>query len=1341
MRPVKNSFITFHLLLACNLSLGLMLAVLMLLFTWPDLSSVCAQPLASKVGLRILRSDANGVEFEFTPQNWQETNVTFGDTTFVRFDFLESVSYAPPGYPDLPMKVIPIGIPPGAEVDLQIISTKHEEISGLLPIPVPTIQPTSDVPHELYRIDSLVYTQEEPVPSAFVELESPSWMGELQVVRVKIYPVQFFPAKKILRKYQYFRILVRFKVIPSQLRFRRLTPDVPVEVQSFYQDVVINGSVAKQWLQSPKAKFVKPWRFFKVGEYYKIPISEDGMYKISGRFLKNNGIDISQIDPQTLKIYNNGGYALPQELNAPRPDSLIENAILVFGMEDGRFDADDYLLFYGRSVNNWKYNLKSREFEHYINPYTTTNIYWLVFNDGRPGKRMSKVAVSSITGTPVERFRDHIFREDELYNFNHSGLIWLGSQFAFSSNPEDQEKTFPLPLVDGIQNTSVKVRLRFYGFTSGIHEFRIFLGDRTLPRVIFGGNGFYETTKYTTLLSQSDDYDLTIKYLSTQQNSIAYLDWLEVHYWRSFKLHRDALWFFAPNENDIFHYKISGVSNENFLLFDVTDFANVKLKTGAIFQNNQVSFSDTAWASQPRAYALLTPAAYKVPSVIYKYEIPDLDLRDIANSADFIIITHRDFYNAAMALKNLRETHDRLETMVVDVTDVYDQFSGGLLDPTAIRDFLKYTFFNWRRRPYYVLLFGDGSYDYKNILGYMDENWIPPYETNTISKYSSLTTDDWFACVNGDDLLMEFAIGRIPVRTTVEAENVVKKIVSYATGKQYGPWRNTFTIVADDEITPKSSTETIHTRDAENIAERHVPKIFDLQKVYLMEYPVVYEPAGRRKPRANEDLLKYINQGTLVLNFLGHGNEYLWTHERVLLDTRDFPRIHNQGRLAFWIAATCSFARWDLPNEQSFAEKLLVAENRGAIALCAAARDVSAFGNSKLNRIFLDSLFPLPHQVRRLGDAMRRTKVYTGNTINDRKFLILGDPTLRLAVPQLEARVDSILPDSLKALSKITVKGTILENAEPMSDFNGSIWLQCFDSKKFASHTTPSGSVVNYILPGNPIFRGEAKVTDGQFNINFIVPKDITYGGQLGRVSLYFWNDEIDGSGSKDSLIVDGSSNLVDTQGPTIEVGFDGYQFADGDLLEENPLLIVNISDDKSGINITGEIGHKITLTIDDDLSHKIDLTPYFRYDVNSYLKGKIEYTLTNLLPGEHTGVLKAWDNSNNSATVSFNFRIASSDALTLERVMNYPNPFSNRTSFTFEINQPAEVEVKVYTLSGRLIRRLDSITAEVGFNAIDWDGLDQDGDVIANGVYLYKIFAKSAKFRCEKIGKMIKMK
>ncbi|RKY83934.1 hypothetical protein DRP98_06075, partial [candidate division KSB1 bacterium] len=262
MRPVKNSFITFHLLLACNLSLGLMLAVLILLFTWPVLSSVCAQPLASKVGLRILRSDANGVEFEFTPQNWQETNVTFGDTTFVRFDFLESVSYAPPGYPDLPMKVIPIGIPPGAEVDLQIISTKYEEISGLLPIPVPTIQPTSDVPHELYRIDSLVYTQEEPVPSAFVELESPSWMGELQVVRVKIYPVQFFPAKKILWKYQYFRILVRFKVIPSQLRFRRLTPDVPVEVQSFYQDVVINGSVANQWLQSPKAKLVKPWRFF-----------------------------------------------------------------------------------------------------------------------------------------------------------------------------------------------------------------------------------------------------------------------------------------------------------------------------------------------------------------------------------------------------------------------------------------------------------------------------------------------------------------------------------------------------------------------------------------------------------------------------------------------------------------------------------------------------------------------------------------------------------------------------------------------------------------------------------------------------------------------------------------------------------------------------------------------------------------------------------------------------------------------------------------------------------------------------------------------------------------------
>ncbi len=301
--------------------------------------------------------------------------------------------------------------------------------------------------------------------------------------------------------------------------------------------------------------------------------------------------------------------------------------------------------------------------------------------------------------------------------------------------------------------------------------------------------------------------------------------------------------------------------------------------------------------------------------------------------------------------------------------------------------------------------------------------------------------------------------------------------------------------------------------------------------------------------------------------------------------------------------------------------------------------------------------------------------------------------------------------------------------------------MKGFDSKKDVTYTTEAGSQISYTLWGNPIFRGDVEVNQGRFEASFIVPKDISYGAHTARLSCYFSNDQTDGHGSKDSIEVGGSSDLIDTKGPEITIYFKGHEnFVTGEMINQDPELITRIRDDKSGINITGEIGHKIMLTVDGEQNN--DITEYFHYDEGSYLEGTLQYQLTGLELGEHQITLKAWDNANNSSTQSILFRIVPREEIRIERVFNYPNPFSTSTHFTFEINQDAEIEIKIYTTSGLLIKHIERVEAQPGFNMIHWDGLDDMGDRLANGVYLYKIIAKAhidgKRIRKEVLGRLM---
>ncbi|MFQ5823172.1 MAG: type IX secretion system sortase PorU [bacterium] len=1324
---------------------------------------------SSANSIQILRSSERSLTISITPQKWLSETVEINGEEFTFLDFLGANFIETPGSPQIPYHVAIIGMPIGSHIRYRILESDFEVQGGLKLLPHPQIKKVENWPQKEYILNKDIYNSTETFPTEIVKIDEPAFFRDQQIVRIQVAGLQYFPDKNQILKYN--RIVLLIEFVGGKLTVDQ-GPSIPTKSEELlYKSAVLNYEQATRWRKKRAItpQLDKSQSIFNNGTWYKFKIQEEGIYKIDGQFLESNGINLSQINPQKIRIYNNGGRELLQDINAPRPDQLIENAIIVEEGGDGRFDQDDYILFYGLGVDGWDYDSQSKSFAHYINHYGFDNIYWLTWDGEQDGRRMKTV----ISGPPndhiIEKYQGKIFVEEELQNPLRSGLYWFGWQFA--SDEVSRNKTFNLELSNAVAADSVLLKFRLASITSGIHRFSISVNNISIGNHQFSGTGSdlneflvmrpSDFTLHAANVLSPANNTLEISYSPSSDIGQAVLDWFEIYYTAQLSAVDDELAFTVFTESGFQTYRIGNFTNSPVQLFDVTDFSDVKQIVEGNLSSGSLTFTDFQELDLPKRYLALNPSKYKSVQSIERINIRDL--RSLGLGAEFIIITHEDFYSEALRLESLRENgnpDNRMETEVVRISEIYDNFSGGLLDPTAIRDFLKYTYDHWNPRPAYVLLFGDGDYDYKNIISGLDKNWIPTFQTTELRELANRTTDSWFTYVSGNDQIMDMAIGRINAQSLMDAKNVVDKIIAYETQPLRGSWHNTITMVGDDELVAggrPSSADVVHITQTETIAENSIPDCFDVEKIYLTEFPKVFSASvsGVRKPAAQEALIRQINRGTLIVNYIGHGNSIQWAHEVVFHQT-DNERVQNFEKLIFFMAATCDWALFDNPQNQSQAEELLLAENRGAIAILSSARLVFSNSNFRFNQFYYNNLFSLSGETTRIGDAFILTRIITGNITNDEKFHLYGDPTLRLAVPKHQAVITSMTPDSIVALNTIEINGEVRRDGQLWSDFNGKVLINTFDSKKFVQNIPDVGSVQTYFLPGNSIFRGATTVQNGQFSARFIVPKDISYGGKQARMSVYFWNNETDGAGCREDILVSSSTaNLVDTEGPEIRIYFKGQEeFTTGDIIDENVTLVVDVADTVSGVNIAGEIGHRLNLIIDPNqetcLSElnrflglsNIELTDLFRFNEGDHLRGKVEFPLNfpkevdvggRVIPcvtpgGEdrHTLMVKAWDNANNSSKTSVEVLVVHEDELVLKEVMNYPNPFTDKTTFSFISNRDAEIQIKIYTISGQLIRTLEYPFARSGFNIVEWDGRDADGDIPANGVYLYKLIVKA---------------
>lgn len=1078
------------------------------------------------------------------------------------------------------------------------------------------------------------------------------------------------------------------------------------------------------------------------GDWYKIATTRTGVHKIDANFLKNAGIDVTKINPQNLKIFGNGCGILPQANNIARPNDLTENAIEVLGENDGKFDQTDYLLFYAESPHTTIYNTDNELFTHQNNPYSDTTFYFLTIADTKGLRIKNQSLVNAIKS--VNSFDDFMFHEIDQKNIvslggkdlGGSGREWYGESFGTSP-----EISFNLKTEGIIPNSSIKITSAILGASFTATKMSLKLNTDSLigiQNLLNIGTGTYDVKGYENLKTFSaisngkNTQKLTFSFDKNQlSSSVAYLNYFEVQAKRKLQFY----------EQQTIVRSIESLANvhTNFIIAQATTSQKIWNISTPLFPENipfQIHNSEASFGTETqvklKTFVLFSNNNLLEP--VYAQKIANQNIR-VRQVPDLLIVTIKNWREQAERLADFRRKNDGLEVAVVNIDEVYNEFSSGSPDPTAIRDFGR---FLWLKNPQkfkYLLLFADATFDYKNIIQYADIDthlMIPTYESReSLNPVNSYASDDYFGFFeekegdwienNAGNHTMEIGVGRLPVKTIEEAKNVVDKLIYYARNQRtVGAWRRKISFVADD------GDANIHQQDADDVAEIMAKNSKDIiiNKIYLDAFSQTATANGAIAPTANTAINKSVNEGALIINYSGHGGTDGWTEEKIV--TREqIQSWRNLNNMPLFLTATCSFGRFDDPGNVSGAELAMLSPKGAAIGLLTTTRPVYSNTNFLLNNAFYLAFSQVNTNASiRLGDIFRITKNKSFSGVNNRNFSLLGDPSMKLAYPKDKVNLTKIngqTPTSqvLKALSKITLEGEIvnLETGLLKNNFNGKVLISVFDKPSEVSTIGQKTSKFYYKTYRNKIFEGQVNVTNGVFKVNFIVPKDINYQLGQGRAIFYAVSSDstLDATGSYNELMIGGSESIInnDIEPPKVEL-----------LVDENNLFTAKISD-VSGINISqAGLGHEMILILNDTM--QVTVNQYFTSE-EDYTKGMIKYPFGQLPTGNYTVKLKVWDTYNNSTEVSLRF-IVENKRLMITKAFNYPNPFSDLTNFYIEHNaenQDLNYNLSVFDSFGKLLFEKEescfvcdkSIILGMKIETKNW----------TNGTYFYKIVLHSS--------------
>lgn len=1105
------------------------------------------------------------------------------------------------------------------------------------------------------------------------------------------------------------------------------------------------------------------------GKWYKIAVPVTGIYKITYDQLKSMGFD----DPSGVRIFGNGGNLLPEDYRLGNKDDLLPSQLYFYKGIDNIFNHGDYILFYGIGPVTWSYDDARGVFKQKKNYYSDYGYYFVTSAPGGPDLPAS--GDLSEPGTPgyyTSTYDSYAFHEtdDRSFKENISGMRtgkeWFGENFSYTVQ---QSFTFSIPGL--VLSSPVKVLTEVLARSKDSSSFYLSYKNADIDTLKIRNtdiSDYTATAAYTaagtSLVHVSENpFDLKLTFNKREGNAMGWLDYITVNARSELRFTGDFLLFrdrSSVSGGMITSFRISSADNK-VRVWDVTDPNNILSFSGSL-DGSVLSFN--AETDSLREFvAFRENGNFPVPlldgeglGIIENQNLHGL------NSPDMVILSHKDFLSPANRLADHRRTASHLNVAVVTPEQVYNEFSSGTPDVTAIRNFMKYLFDKAsgdpQKIPRYLLLFGDGSYDNKGI-DPNATNFILTYQSdNSTSPVGSYVSDDFFALLDEgesmNDGLLDIGVGRLPVKSLREAEIMVTKILDYEKPDRMGDWRNRICFIGDDE------DGNIHMAQADQLADfvRYNYPDLNVNKIYLDAYRQVSSPSGQKYPDVNTAINDQINQGTLIINYTGHGGMKGLAHEQVLT-LSEILKWKNIKHLPLFMTATCEFSRYDQHEIVTAGEEVLLNEEGGGIALFSTTRLVYSGPNHSLNEKFYQVVFARDAgEHYRLGDIMKYSKNNTGSGINKRNFSLLGDPSLMLAYPLDRIVIDSVngtdinvLADTLHALQEVRISGHITNNDGILKDsFNGLVFPTVFD-KVITQYTlgNDGGPVTSYSIQNNILYKGKASVLSGRFDFSFFVPKDINYAFGKGKLSLYAIGSATDASGSNQEIVIGGSNPdpYLDNQGPVVQVFMNDTFFRSGGITDDHPVLYVKVSDEV-GVNTSGNgIGHDITAYFDGGTEETQSLNEYYQTDLDSYRSGEIRYPLSGLEAGWHTVLVKVWDNNNNSGEGYTEFVVLKEDELILDGLINFPNPFSDATWFSFEHNragEPVGITIEIFSPGGELVRTLNARDEGSGFRIrpVYWDGKTSTGGKNGPGLYIYRIrITGSDGYKAEKSGKMIILK
>jgi hypothetical protein len=1195
---------------------------------------------------------------------------------------------------------------------------------------------------ETSSLSSLVGEANSPL----VSISEPFKVRGRRLVNVIICPVR---ANSIYSK-------VSFQLTFDGPINREATSAVDPWFDSFLKKTTPNFAQARNWKESRPLTVALsgsavPGPFSSGAAFVKMTVRDNGVYRLTGAMLQAAGITLGNLATDSIRVFNGGGLQNEFLNSRPRPQ-FSEIAISINDGGDGRFDASDQLLFFGEGLNRWTY-APSADPAFVSHHFAADNVYWLAIGGNFAGTPVRMTTVDgSVTGVydfQVNQGKRYVHVEqDSTLALDITGHQLDYYEWFWSTSPTIRFFVPTPGVVLSTANTLALSARTSFGSPYGYVTTRV---NGVTASTNCNPNGCTGTTSaLTTGLNQ---IDLGLSPLNPGY-APSYFDWIEFEYTSMLEPANDNL--------DVTLGTSAGrgqvVVNDQFSAVpEILNLDNPQAPiriVNAQRASGKVTFETGFVAGGPNRFFFVTPAQFKSPVVMTM--ITPTDLRADVSAADLVIVTTPLFVSALTEYVDYRESSGRTSRIVM-VGDIMDNFSWGVYDPTAIRDFLKYAYENWNQpAPSAVLFVGDGNYDYLNHLGTNVPNYVPSYnmpisfdprggDDNYVyfGNYGILDSDTSYPVDRGFDLMT----ARWPVKTSSEIRTITAKIKEYEAGSSLASWRKNVIIVADDEY-GASNNEIFHVIDAITLERSHIPRSLHRNRIYLWDYPTV----NGEKPSVNDAIVSAFNDGALLVDYIGHGNPDVWAHERVLRRSSDLARMTNRSRLPLVYAASCAIAFFDDPKREAMGEDFLSMSAGGAIGVIAAARLVYSSPNAVLNReVFYRMLYGQGLTINESLFAAKVARQYASpfQSANDRAYVYFGDPFLRLGTPQMSMVFDQ-RPDSLTPLGIQTITGRVVDESSILVPKNGQIYIDVYDSDRPKTHRLVSNSdvAVDYVLGGPSIYHGSATVTGGQFSFQFVTPLDVNFGGTGARVEIYAVLDSaIDAIGLVDSLAIrNTAAPTTDSTGPVISYQVPGRSnFISGDHVTRGEQLEIRISD-PSGINLTAGLGHGITIEIDNQPDQMRNLSSTFSFDQNSYTSGSTAFSFGSLEPGEHTLKIKAWDNANNYAASSLSVTVAASEALAIHNLLNYPNPMAGSTTFYFELSNPADrFTLEIFTLSGRKIQSMErfNLSADNYPNdavSIGWDGRDMVGDRVATGVYIYKATAvpQSGGQPVESFGKVV---